>query len=74
MMVQNRQKHIRIKIVSHSMTLFFLAFFLLIPAVSLAGGLYSNIENLVLWARSEKFGYAINQVCYWFQVSGFRCQ
>jgi long-chain fatty acid transport protein len=42
MMVQNGQNHIRIKIVSHSMTLFFLAFFLLIPAVSLAGGLYIN--------------------------------
>ena len=22
---------------------------------------YSNIENLVLWARSEKIGYALNQ-------------
>ena len=23
--------------------------------------LYSNIENLVFWARSEKIGYALNQ-------------
>ena len=36
--------------------------------------IYSNIENLVLGARSEMVGSAINQICCWFQVSGFRCQ
>ena len=45
---------------------------------SAAGGFvilfYSNIENLVLRARSEMIGFAIGQVCSWFQVSGFRCQ
>ena len=32
--------------------------------------IYSNLENLVLWARSEMIGFAIGQVCSWFQVSG----
>jgi len=36
--------------------------------------LYSNIENMVLWARSEITSSAIDQICSWFQVSGFRCQ
>ena len=39
-----------------------------------AYSIYSNIENLVLGARSEMVGSAINQICCWFQVSGFRCQ
>jgi hypothetical protein len=33
---------------------------------------YQNLfetENLVLWARSEMIGSAIDQVCSWFQVS-----
>ena len=30
----------------------------------------SNIENLVLWAMSEMIGFALGQVCSWFQVSG----
>jgi hypothetical protein len=33
-----------------------------------------KIENLVLWARSEMIGYAIDQISEGFQVSGFRCQ
>ena len=28
-------------------------------------------ETLVLGARSEMIGFAIGQVCSWFQVSGF---
>ena len=32
--------------------------------------IYSNIENLVLWARSEMIGSAIDQTSSWFQVSG----
>ena len=35
---------------------------------------YSNIENLVFYARSEMIGYAIDTICSWFQVSGFRFQ
>jgi TusA-related sulfurtransferase len=35
---------------------------------------YSNIENLVLWARSEVIGSAICPIYSWFQVSGVRCQ
>jgi hypothetical protein len=31
---------------------------------------YSNIENLVLWARSEVIGSAICPIYSWFQVSG----
>ena len=27
-----------------------------------------KIENLVLWARSEMLGSAIDQICLWFQV------
>jgi hypothetical protein len=33
---------------------------------------YSNIENLVLWSRSEKIGSAIDQICSW--VSGVSVQ
>ena len=29
-----------------------------------------KIENLVLRARSEMIGSAIDQICSWFQVSG----
>jgi hypothetical protein len=36
--------------------------------------LYSNIEYLVLWARPEILGSAIDIICMWFQVSGVRCQ
>jgi hypothetical protein len=32
--------------------------------------IYSNIENLVLWARSEVIGSAICPIYSWFQVSG----
>jgi hypothetical protein len=35
--------------------------------------LYS-IENIVLEAKSELIGFAIDQICSCFQVSGFRCQ
>ena len=35
---------------------------------------YSTIENLVFRARSEMIGSAIDKICSWFQVSGFRCQ
>jgi hypothetical protein len=30
---------------------------------------YSNIENLVLRAKSENIGFATIQSCSWFQVS-----
>jgi hypothetical protein len=31
-----------------------------------------KIENLVLRVRSEMIGSAIDQICSWFQVTGFR--
>jgi len=34
--------------------------------------IYSNMENLVLRARSEMIGSALDQLC--FLVSGVRCQ
>jgi hypothetical protein len=40
----------------------------------ITGKFYSNIENLVLRARSEMIGFAIGQVCSWFLVSGVRFQ
>ena len=32
--------------------------------------IYSNIENLVLWARSEQPGYAIDQTSSRFSTGG----
>jgi hypothetical protein len=29
-----------------------------------------EIENLVLWARSEMIGFTLDQICLGFQVSG----
>ena len=34
--------------------------------------IYSILENLVLRARSEMIGSALDQLCFW--VSGVRCQ
>jgi hypothetical protein len=31
------------------------------------------VENLVRRSWSEKIGFAIDQLCHGFQVSGFRC-
>ena len=37
----------------------FEGFFPIFPALLVAADFYSNIENLVLWARSEKIGCAV---------------
>ena len=44
------------------------------PDVNLSSikNFYSNLENLVLWARSEIIGSALDQICPWFQVSPLR--
>jgi len=38
------------------------------------GAILFKIENLFLRDRSEMIGYAIDQFCSWFQVSGVRFQ